>query len=31
MQAEELTQYLNGPAAFSDLGVTPEAKPLESV
>jgi prolyl-tRNA synthetase len=31
MQTEELTQYFNGPAGFlGPVGVTPEAKPLES-
>jgi prolyl-tRNA synthetase len=31
MQAEELTQYFNGPAGFlGPVGVKPEAKPLES-
>jgi prolyl-tRNA synthetase len=31
MQAEELTQYFNGPAGFlGPVGVSPEAKPLES-
>jgi prolyl-tRNA synthetase len=31
MQTEELTQYFNGPAGFlGPVGVTPDAKPLES-